>query len=582
MKRDLEQIKRALDLEVVLQHYGYRFVKSKSSNVSRIYRKGEQRLSVIVDAGFAAKFFVDLNDPQFKGDIFKFMERMEHGNYRHIFETIELMMAQSGTLPDVFAKKKDLPEQSMVEPVSKRRTSDRRTEDTRLREQDLYRKFQITPLTDTEYIESRNISKEVLFSKEFEGRLKNVTFDNGVIQYANTVFPMYARDGNILSMDIRNTAYKAFPEGERGEALWRSNQFFETKKALKTENGLEIPVGTLGTIYRRDTENFVFMYGEVGKEMRLMVPIEQAETGLNEVPVHRIIISESPIDAISLKQLNPEQANERRLYVATCGQPGGKQLAFLQEILNQNPQAQFVIAQDGDNAGQRFAVNYLALDHPSEDPEMKIKPYLTFLSTVDRQPKKIKESTQIQESTGMNRLKLELRYPLAPGARKAQELNEGFIRDLVEEMNLFASRIPKNCNNESLKNKEQQIEHHLQNIPIPETMLDENMQYLITRTEIHFLNDAELSTKVLKRISDEIENRQGQKLFQIVCLTPQQKDLNNVLKEFKGQALPSSHALSLPELPVIKSYQDIQKDKKEDKKSIEYHGFMIKNNKIDF
>ena len=118
MKRDLEQIKRALDLEVVLQHYGYRFVKSKSSNVSRIYRKGEQRLSVIVDAGFAAKFFVDLNDPQFKGDIFKFMERMEHGNYRHIFETIELMMAQSGTLPDVFAKKKDLHEQCMVEPGS--------------------------------------------------------------------------------------------------------------------------------------------------------------------------------------------------------------------------------------------------------------------------------------------------------------------------------------------------------------------------------------------------------------------------------------------------------------------------------
>ncbi|AXE21870.1 hypothetical protein DR864_28825 (plasmid) [Runella rosea] len=575
--RDLEQIKRILDLEVVLQHYGYRFVKSKSSTVSRIYRKGEQRLSVIVDGGFAAKFFADLNDPQFKGDIFKFMERMEHGNYRQIFEKIELMMAQSGTLPDVFAKKIDLPEQSVVEPVS-----DRRREDIRLREQDLYRKFQITPLTDTEYLESRYISKDVLFSKEFEGRLKNVTFDNGVIQYANTAFPMYARNGNIQSMDIRNMAYKAFPKGERGEALWRSNQFFEAKRALKAENGLEIPVGTLGTLYRRDTENFVFMYGEVGKEMRLIVPYEQAKTGLNEVPVHRIIISESPIDAISLKQLNPEKANERRLYVATCGQPSGKQLAFLQEILNQNPQAQFVIAQDGDNAGLRFAVNYLVLDHPSEDPEMKIKPYLMFSSTVEQQPKKIKESTQTQESTGMNRLKLELRYPLAAGARKAQELNEGFIRALAEEMNLFASRIPKNCNDKSQKNKEQQIEHHLQNIPITETMLDENMQYLITRTEIHFLNNAELTTKVLKRISDEIENRQGQKLFQFVCLTPQQKDLNNVLKELNGQALPSSHPLTLPELPVIKSYQDIQKDKKAGKENVEHQWFMSNNNKIIF
>ncbi|MEZ4905778.1 MAG: hypothetical protein R2822_30435 [Spirosomataceae bacterium] len=49
---------------------------------------------------------------------------------------------------------------------------------------------------------------------------------------------------------------------------------------------------------------------------------------------------------ISLKRLDPEQADERRFYVATGGQPGGKQVAFLQEILSEIPQAQLVIAQD--------------------------------------------------------------------------------------------------------------------------------------------------------------------------------------------------------------------------------------------
>ncbi|MEZ4905779.1 MAG: hypothetical protein R2822_30440 [Spirosomataceae bacterium] len=62
-----------------------------------------------------------------------------------------------------------------------------------------------------------------------------MAFDTGVIRHVNTAFPMYARDGNIASMDIRNLAYKAFPEGERGEALWHSNRFFEAKSDRRTE-----------------------------------------------------------------------------------------------------------------------------------------------------------------------------------------------------------------------------------------------------------------------------------------------------------------------------------------------------------
>lgn len=567
MTRDLSQIKQDLDLEIVLQHYGYQLDKKKSrpNDAWRLYETGikgdKQRLAVAAVKDYGTKFFVDLNDPQFKGDIFKFMERMEHGNYRHIFQTIDSIMMQDG-----FAEKK-----RMVGPMIEV-PANYFLKDTLLREQDLYSKYQIAPLTDTEYLEGRAITKEVLFSKEFEGRIKNVAFDTGVIRHVNTAFPMYARDGNIASMDIRNLAYKAFPEGERGEALWHSNRFFEAKEALKGEKRQEIPQGTIGTIHRQDAKNVVFLYGESGEEKRVILNIEQAKIGFYEVPVQRIVISESAIDAISLKQLNPEQADERRFYVATGGQPGGKQVAFLQEILNRNPQAQLVIAQDGDNAGLRFAVNYLALDHPSENPEMKIKPYLTYSSPTNQQTKKTEENTESQESVGTNRLNLEVRYPLALGARKAQELNDGFIKDLVEDMNLFVKRY-----NTDLNDKEKKINEFQR-----ETMLDENMKYMITRTIIHFPNDTKLLTKALNRISDEIEKRQEQKLFQIVRPTRQQKDLNDVLTERNGQALPLSHNLKLPEPPMIKSYQEIQKSKQEEIKNAESQGFGQGKNKIGF
>jgi hypothetical protein len=552
MKQDLEQIKRTVDLELVLQHYGYTFVKSKSSKLSRFYRKGEQRISVILDASFVTKFFVDLNDPQFKGDIFKFMERMEHGNYRSIFQTIDLIRMQNG-----FAEKKHT-----VEPTSDRRTVEVPApyflKDTLLREQDLYRRYRITPLTDTAYLEGRSIAKEVLFSKEFEGRIKNAVLGTGAVRHLNTAFPMYARDGNMVSMDIRNVAFKAFPEGERGEALWHSNRFFEVKKAFKTEKGLKISSGMVGIMYPQEAEKMVFRYGKSGEEKRVILSVKQAKTGFYVVPVHRIVLTESAIDAISFQQLNPEQANERRLYVATCGQPGGKQMAFLQEILNQNPQAQWVIAQDGDKAGLRFAVNYLALNHPSENPEMKIKPFLTFSASAPQPVNQTEASAERPESAGTNHLSLELRYPLALGARKAQQLNEDFIRNLSEDLNLPGEEVES------------------------ATMLDENMHCLITRATIHFPNDTESVTKALNRISEEIEKRQQQKLFQLICPNPQQKDLNEVLKQRNGHALPAAHSLKLPELPVIKPYREIQDLQPKSSQSSESPSFGEGKRKTDF
>lgn len=512
MKRDLVFIKQTLDLEHILQHYGYEFVRSKSSVKSRVYRKGDRRLSVIVDNSYSAKYFTDLSDPDFKGDIFKFLERMEQGNYRRIFEIIDEMLEQQG----IIEKTETAPKSSIPPPA------ERSDVHSLLREKELYRIYRITPLTDTVYLEARAITTEVLFSKEFAGRVKNVTAAANHSQYVNTGFPMYDREGNMVSMDIRNVGYKAFPEGERGEALWHSNFFFSSGQMIKIENGIEIPSATIGTVFRLDAASYVFTYGELGNEKRVELSEPQFRAEFYEVPVHRIIVSESAIDAISLKQLSPEWDGERRLYVATCGQPGTKQMTFIQQLLRKHPQAQLVIAQDGDAAGLRFSINYLALQHPSEDPEKKIIPHLTYGVSGHH---KAEQSNII----ATNKLHLELRYTLASGARKVQTKNEEFIRDLSREISRFDNRFLSN---------EQPIE----------TRLDENMKYMITRFSFHFSNDVILMTQVLQWLTEEIERRQQQKLFHCVCLNRHQKDLNNLLKHQKGRALSSFDVLYLQKL----------------------------------
>jgi len=526
MKRDLNFIKHNLDLEQILQKYGYEFVPSKSSAKSRVYRKGEQRLSVIVDASFSAKYFTDLNDPYFKGDIFTFLERMEQGNYRRIFEVIDGILRPQSALE----KKELIPKSINSASVSKRPTV---VIDTILREKELYRIYRITPLTDTVYAEGRAITKEVLYSKEFIGRIQNVKAAVVNSKYLNTGFPMYDREGNMVSIDLRNIGYKAFPEGERGEALWHSNYFFSTYRSLKIENGADIPTGTIGTVYQSNAESFVFTYGELGKETRVNLSSEQIGKVFYKVPVHRIILSESAIDAISLKQLSPEWGGERRLYVATCGQPGVKQMAFLQDLLIQNPRAQLVIAQDGDSAGLRFAINYLALEHPCEHPEKKIIPHLTYDASGYQQSEK-------SDVIGSYKISLVLRYPLASGVRKARSANEEFVRELIYKM--------KQINNRAVLD-EQSLE----------TRLDENMKYLNTCFSVYLSSDTKLLAWVLCQLTEEIEKRQQQKLFHCVIPTQELKDFNNVLKERKGQPLFLSDSMFLLEPPLIVFQSEISK-----------------------
>jgi hypothetical protein len=563
MRHDLNQLRQEVDLELILQYYGYRLNTKKSNqpNTWRLYEIGQgkdkHRLAVRRNEQ-GLKFFVDLNDSQFSGDIFKFMERMEQGNYHTIFKIIDLIKSRVEMSENRKSHEQinDLIHHSIKENLR--------------REKELCTKYSILPLDNTVFLEGRGIEKKVIFANEFNGCIKNITLFFNNIKHINTAFLMFASDGKMISIDIRNTTFKAFPEGGRGEALWISNPFFRAKKNIKIVGNEEIKEGTIGTINSITTQNIFFTFGKLGEEKRVNLFKIQIENAFQKLPFHRIVISESAIDAISLKQLSPEQPDERRLYLATCGQPSGKQIRFLQKILNQNPQAQLVIAQDNDPAGLRFAINYLGLIHPCENPYFKIKPIVTYSFITNNIEI---NSVENHTLTGVNRLSLELCYPLALGARKAQGENEGF----VEKMNLLVKEYGINSNNglnydETNGNSKIEVE----------TILDENMKFMITRSTIYFPNITNLLAQILDCITNEIEKRQGQKLFHILCSSPPSKDLNELLQIQKGEELPALHPLKLPALPIIKPYHELQISNEDSTKKINKQGFEGETNTIDF
>ncbi|MCY7358407.1 MAG: hypothetical protein LH609_13295 [Rudanella sp.] len=165
-----------------------------------IYERGEkgskERLAVYTGDKYGQKMFVDMNDQRgWRGDVIKFLERVENGIYRNVFKAVDRIMSSADY---------EL-EKSVTAPLRQVKES---LIDTKLREKDLHSRYSIAPLTDTRYLEGRSLRKDVLFSPEFDGRIKTVSYtsEKGTTHH-NTAFPMYAQDGHLVSMDIRNERF---------------------------------------------------------------------------------------------------------------------------------------------------------------------------------------------------------------------------------------------------------------------------------------------------------------------------------------------------------------------------------------
>lgn len=80
---------------------------------------------------------------------------------------------------------------------------------------------------------------------------------------------------------------------------------------------------------------------------------------MSDQSVDKIIITEHPIDAMSYHQLNAATLDKQNvMYVATAGNPSGKQIEVIQKKIQVMQPKEVVLANDNDQAGQQYNEKY--------------------------------------------------------------------------------------------------------------------------------------------------------------------------------------------------------------------------------
>ncbi|MBJ6111299.1 toprim domain-containing protein [Hymenobacter sp. BT523] len=157
-------------------------------------------------------------------------------------------------------------------------------------------------LTDRSYLHQRHLSDETIDSPAFQGRV----FTSQQGNFRNTAFPLYNEHG-IATVEQRNNEYKHLLQLPK-TGVWVSH------------------------------------------------PTEGKDT-----PVQRLVVSESPVDAMSYHQLHHRgaQGQPNTLYVATSGTVTERQVELIQKLIDKQEPKEVVLANDNDAAGRRFNINYL-------------------------------------------------------------------------------------------------------------------------------------------------------------------------------------------------------------------------------
>ncbi len=226
------------------------------------------------------------------------------------------------------------------------------------REQAVVRSFDLKPLSDTNYLKSRGLSDETVKAPEFENAVFNRTYldRNRGKQFVNTVFPIKNEQGTVAII-VRNENIKIV-DGSRGDGVWISNP-----KVIE-------PGGR----------------------------------------VDRLVIAESPIDAMSFHQMKPPAEGEKRLYLGTAGNLSSGAPDTVQKLVDKYQPRQIVMANDNDNGGIRNNINLVGrLRYPGVQESNNIQAHLNL------------------PSPSQARLTVSVSHPdQAAGKQRVQELTERF------------------------------------------------------------------------------------------------------------------------------------------------------------
>ncbi|MDO1444649.1 toprim domain-containing protein [Rhodocytophaga aerolata] len=442
---DWKEAAHNMDPYKVLNELGFRHNPKKGlvgSARSQTFEREEEKITVYPNPGSKAIFINHGTDK--KGDVIELLKWQYNNDPREVSKFIHNHFNGMPPAPlSVDAKKND-------------EKKDTKTDDKTLAEiqsKELKEKYSLrNSLNQPQYLQSRGLTLGTIFRPEFFKQALNSLGWNAkeekTIEVNNTVFPM-RNDHGITSMIIRNGSFKGFPAGERRDALWLSNPPLTLNRDIIIglgEKKIMLPKGTEGTLVASPEKpgRYQFYFLDPTRKDKEL-PYNKVEvwgkaltwltTALEPLKVNRMVLTESPIDAMSFHQLSPPKPGETRMYLSTGGNPSDKQTAYINELVQRIRPDQVVLANDNEKNGVRFNMNLMgAIQHPATPAQN-----LFMARLVEVAPKKedntITSSTEQKSHLGEYHLKIF-------GAKEPKRMEE------------VATKIMESINNSAPKGQE--------------------------------------------------------------------------------------------------------------------------------
>lgn len=351
-----DEYKKRIDLSEYAQRQGWEIDRDKSTNSATVLDKkvlGETQDTIVVYKGKDHDYFYTPNHDREKGDVISF-ERIKNGtDWKEINDKLARYVG-------------DVDQQRIVPQVV----------NTHSHNQAFQHNFKFQTITETDYLESRGISKATIYAEEFKDRIFNKEFsykeflERGVNQLSKLTPIPEAEKKAIQEIGLEKYYSKPFfdqlktIQGHVKDTGQLPDNYLES---LRNTYGYKAPEGATDRVIvntsfpLRNEEHVIAAINRNSEYNRIEQSKENAvwssRTDYDKRPVNTVVIHESPIDSLSYHQLNPPAADEKRLYIATAGNISREQPVLIEKLVKESQADKLILANDNDPGGIRQNIN---------------------------------------------------------------------------------------------------------------------------------------------------------------------------------------------------------------------------------
>lgn len=422
-----EELKDKVDLQAYVTWLGYKKDESKSTSRQMVYNGlGNEKIVLLHHRTTGELIYQNLQDSADRGNIINFVTNRLNG------------YVSTGTKSrDDYKRTSEELKKYLKIPIEQRSTIESEKAIESKKYYFNFKLFNPKALSNTEYLESRGILKETIHSPHFQGLIINCQ-QYDFLRKQNlpeimTGFVITNNDNKIEGLDMRKPGEKTFALGSnKSESFWRSN-------ASSQQN--------------------------------------------------RMVVIESPIDALSYHQIKGDNSNR---YYSTNGNMTDYQIAHIKDNIDKGIYSKLALATDNDVPGFRFDLRILSL----------------FL----------KDKMQII-STKKDQMEIEIQYP--------SEERKRIVLENVEQYKKFITDTLKLC----------QLDKVIELDKVPEGVKDWNqiINPLEKKNDMSELSQKKNQIESTSQISEEIN--QGENKHTITSKETSQKNADFAPLEIKNVLL---------------------------------------------